>query len=72
MTKRKRKEIQRQNSIEIQKSREFVNRMCGNKKKYDTEMQAFSAGKFAFRDKYFRTYFCPYCNKWHLTTKEKK
>ena len=72
MTKKKKKDKKRQESLETQITRESQNRMCGDKSKFNTEFQAFNAGKFSFKNKYFRTYLCPVCNHWHLTTKEKR
>jgi len=72
MTKKLRKEKDRKHSIQIQTKREFENRMCGDKRQFPTEFDAFNAGKFGLRDKFFRTYNCPFCGKWHITTKAKR
>ena len=61
-------------SISIQKAVEKRNRQCGNKVKYNTELEAWNAGKFAFKTRngiHVGTYLCCYCNKWHITTKTK-
>lgn len=71
MTKKLRKEKERDISIRTQEHRESQNRMCGNKKAFPTEFEAFNAGKFGLRGRYFRTYACPVCGKWHITTKAK-
>lgn len=46
-------------------------RMCLNKKRYDTELQAIHAciGSSASYRKLFRWYRCPRCHKWHVTSK---
>ena len=72
MTRKLKKEKQREISIDTQHKREFENRMCGNKKSYDTDIEAYSAGKFALKGKTIRTYICPICGKWHITTQKKE
>jgi hypothetical protein len=70
LSKRRQKELQRQRSMSVQKKAEARNRQCGKKKRYNTDFEAFNAGKFAFRDgRHVGTYLCPQCNKWHITTK---
>jgi hypothetical protein len=72
LSKRKRKEFEKQRLIELQRKAEAKKRQCGKKKRYDTELEAYSSGKFAFRDgRYIGTYYCPQCNKWHITTKKR-
>tara|TARA_R110002110_G_scaffold14438_6_gene67177 strand:- start:789 stop:1022 length:234 start_codon:yes stop_codon:yes gene_type:complete len=72
MTKRKRKEQERERSISIQKRQELINKACYNKVRYATEVEAWSAGKYAssyaFNDqKTLRPYPCRHCNGFHLT-----
>jgi hypothetical protein len=72
LSKRKRKELDKQRSIAVQRRAEARNRQCGHKKRYDTEFEAYNAGKFVFRDgRYVGTYLCPQCSKWHITTKKR-
>ena len=72
MTKKLKKEKARERSMALQNAMEKLNRRCRGKKSFETEIQAWSAGKFAFRNcEYFRTYFCTDCDQWHITTKEK-
>lgn len=71
MTKKLRKEKQRQHSMTVQKEREFENRMCGDKKGFNSDIEAWNAGKFGLKGRYFRTYLCPICGKWHITTQMK-
>ena len=72
LSRRRRQELQRERSISLQHKAEVRNRQCGEKKRYNTEIEAWSAGKFAFRDgRYIGTYFCPQCFKWHITTKKR-
>ncbi len=71
-SKRKRRETQRCQQMAQQKKAEARNRQCGKKKRYDTDFDAYNAGKFAFRDgRPIGTYLCPQCNKWHITTKKR-
>lgn len=52
-----------------------IRKMCINKIKYDNEWEADAYGKlYNYRHKEnlpYRSYFCPRCLKWHLTTHEK-
>lgn len=67
ISKRKRREHQ----IAAQQRKE---KMCGVKKGWTTQIEAEAWGKISndinHSNRKFRAYFCPYCHKFHLTTKE--
>ena len=71
LSKRKKREQENQRQLKLQAKAEVKQKMCSNKKSYDTEFKAWDAGKKRHawgRTLYqFRTYFCPHCNKYHLT-----
>lgn len=75
MTKRKKKEAEQKRQEHLRKR----NKRCSGKKSYDTEMEAdgyarmWSDPRYGERGKSntLSAYFCPMCNKWHLTSKIK-
>ena len=73
MTKRKRKELERQKQIKMHSH----SKMCGKKKKYATEIEAdayakmFSDPRYNHgKEKSMRSYWCPLCYHYHLTSKK--
>lgn len=61
--------------IRIRGRRMTAERMCGNKHGYKSRKDAKNAAKHAQR-RYgcgkLRTYRCPICDFWHLTSQEKE
>ena len=78
MTRRKRREMERQRQIAIHRKVNSRKKMCDNKEAYFDEQHAMEwahqYNKGLHRDDPlpYRAYHCPNCNRWHLTTTPKK
>lgn len=76
MTRRKRKEQERQRQMRLHAK----SRMCGKKRKFETEFEADAYAKKYNDPRYgtdhsgqgtLRSYWCPHCHNYHLTSKPK-
>jgi len=77
MTRRKRKEYERQKQMAIHTRVNFRKKMCDNKQRYYNEDHAMSWA-MQYNDRLhrnnplpYRAYKCPHCRAWHLTTAPK-
>lgn len=74
MTRKMRKEMERERQIRIHHEVLKRRKMCEDKKRYDTDVEAWARGKFLNATEYkdnprnFKTYWCHYCNGFHLTS----
>ena len=66
---------QNQHDRYVEKRNNQMHRMCWDKIKYETELDADAYGElYNYRHKEnlpYRAYFCKNCLKWHLTTQPK-
>ena len=75
MTRRRRKELERQKQIRLQDVVLRRKRMCDEKRRYETEIEAEAWGKifnvttYKHNPRNFRAYWCPHCNNYHLTSR---
>jgi len=80
MTRRKRKEQERDRQCIMQARAETRNKMCNHKKLYNTLIEAEGYAKLKSDPRYggndfkkgLRAYHCPLCNKFHLTSSHKQ
>jgi len=78
MTRRRKKELEKQNQIAIQCKVLRRKRMCDNKESYYNEFHAMSWAEqynYGIHKNHpvpYRAYQCPHCNNWHLTTQPVK
>jgi len=70
MTRRKKRRQKKLRDTELQEEAERRRKMCGDKKQYNSELEALAWGREAnerYRERIvWKVYFCPYCQKWHL------
>ena len=75
MTRRRRKELERERQIRLQDVILRRKRMCDEKRSYQSEIEAeaygktFNATTYRHNPRNFRAYWCIHCDKYHLTTR---
>jgi hypothetical protein len=72
MTRRQKRQQKLNRDINAESEAAKRQKMCGNKKQYDSDLKALAWGREA-NDRYnqnkeWDTYYCPYCRHRHLTS----
>jgi len=72
MTRRKKRQLRIDQQRIGERYAQTRQRSCGNKNQYNSNLEALAWGRLA-NERYnqnveWKTYFCKYCYKWHLTS----